>query len=407
MQRRSVTLRFRFFSIFIVTLLSSTICIQADTQDGRLPPDGAVPSSELKQEKWPGPRSALLCRVRNEPPFLSFDFRFLTGFIAEIPVHEIRSPFNRFFLRVSINPIWPKTAKEIHFNRRFRVNIPDNQDHRGSMRFSGSFAMGEGIYDVLWHLQDDAGRFCETRWRIDARRSGKDRDIDLTLAPGEIAPSLVYLFREESPTPPDQTGRMLRVKLLVSMDVRGSRRVTVPLARYAPVVSILRMMTRHSELAEFSVVAFSLDDQQILFEQGYEKTIDFPALGKTLEQLTPGTVAFKELGKKQEQIFFARLLRQTILNDAAADAFVFVGWDLNFGKKIDRRVLDELRQNTTPVFHLYPATRADWRGLLGNSVKALGGKRYKVRRPRDLPVAIERMIANIATRPSCHTGQKD
>ncbi len=386
--------------------MNVTICIQAGTKDNHLSSDVALPSSQLKQEEWPAPEHPITCRVRSARPFLSFEFRFLAGFIAEIPAREIRAPVNRFFLRVSINPIRPKAAAEVHFNRSFRVTVPD-QDHRGSMRFRGSFAMGEGVYDVLWHLQDDFGRFCETRWRVDTRRSGKDRSIDLTLAPGEIAPSLVYLFRKETPTPPDQTGKMLRVKLLVNMDVRSGRRVTVPLARYAPVVSVLRMMTRHSELAEFSVVAFSLDDQQVLFEQAYEGTIDFPALGKTLERLTPGTVTFKELGKKKEQIFFEHLLMETILKDETADAFVFVGWDLNFGKRIDKKALGALRQNTTPVFHLYPANRADFRGLLGNSVKALGGKRYKVRRPRDLPVAIERMIAHIATHSSRHAEKDD
>ena len=350
------------------------------------------------------PTRPISCRVRGFPPFLGFEFRFLTGYFAEIPLREIRGPANRFLLRVAVNPVWPEAAEGVYFTRRFEV--PEIEESRsGAIQFSVSFATGEGVYDVMWHLQDGFGRFCSDRWTVEARRSKKDRDVEITLARGEVAPSLVYLFREETPVPPDPAGKMLRVKLLVSMDVRGRRRVTLPLWRYAPVLSIMRVMARHPALAEFSVVAFSLDDQQVLFEQDYGNVIDFPALGETLEELTPGTVTFHELGKKKEQEFFADLLERELGDDDESDAFIFIGWDLRIGKKVAKEALEGLKRSPTPVFYLNPAGRRSWRGLLGNAVKTLGGTRYKVRRPRDLPAAIEQMVEEISARSSRHTEQ--
>ena len=406
-QQRSGMLRILGFYLGALLLATSNpmACGQAVAQGGH-PLFLTFPDSfEWEQEQWPTPSREISCRVRNFPPFLGFEFRFLTGYTAEIPLREIRGPANRFLLRVGVSPLWPEAAEEVYFSRRFEVD-EISEIRRGAIQFSGSFAAGEGIYDVMWHLQDGFGRFCATRWRVDARRSKKDRGIDLTLSPGEVAPSLVYLFREESLVPPDPVGKMLRVKLLVSMDVRGSHRISVPLWRYAPVLSILRVMARHPALAEFSVVAFSLDDQQVLFEQDHTKVIDFPGLGRTLEHLTPGTVAFNELGKNREQNFFVRLLEKALLGDNDSDAFIFVGWDLGIGKKVEKGILAELRPSQTPVFYLNPATPRSWRGLLGNAVKALGGTRYKVRHPRDLTDAIVRMLSEIPSRTSSGIRQK-
>ena len=317
----------------------------------------------------------------------------------EIPLREIRGPANRFLLRFAVTPVRPESGDRLNYSRRFETE-EIGERRRGAIQFSGSFAAGEGLYDVKWLLQDGFGRFCSARWSVEAKRSKKDRGVRLTLSPGEVAPSLVYLFRKESPVPPDPQGKMLRVKLLVSMDVRERRLVTTPLWRFAPVLSILRLMARHPALAEFSVVAFSLDDQQVLFEQDYGSVIDFPGLGETIEQLTPGTVTFQQLGKKKEQEFLARLLAKELGGDKDSDAFIFVGWDLRLGKKVTREALDAFRPDPAPVFYLSPATRGGWRGLLGNVVKALGGTRFQVRRPRDLPAAIERMVAEIPVRSS-------
>ena len=407
MQSRSRIPPTSYFEFVFLTLLGLTALSPLAAQD-RTGQSALFPADdntfEWEQERWPLPTRPISCRVRGFPPFLGFEFRFLSGYIAEIPLREIRGPANRFLLRVAVNPVWPEAAEGVYFSRRFELEeIP--QKRSGAIQFSGSFAAGEGVYDVMWRLQDGFGRFCTARWTVEARRSKRDRDVELTLAPGEVAPSLVYLFREETAIPPDPAGKMLRVKLLVSMDVRGRRRVTVPLWRYAPVLSILRVMARHPALAEFAVVAFSLDDQQVLFEQDYADVIDFPSLGEALDQLTPGTVTFQQLGKKKEQKFLAGLLEKELGEDEESDAFIFVGWDLRIGKKVEREALEGLKRGPAPVFYLNPAMRRNWRGLLGNAVKTLGGTRYKVRRPGDLPAAIERMVAEIPARSPRHREQ--
>ena len=60
---------------------------------------------------------------------------------------------------------------------------------------SGSFVVGEGEYDVLWQMYDSLGAYCELRWSINAKRKRGERDLKLSIEPGEVGESRVYIFR--------------------------------------------------------------------------------------------------------------------------------------------------------------------------------------------------------------------
>ena len=180
MQGRSripLTPRFGFYLLAMLSLAASPVAGQETSDDSLFPTGGD--EFEWEEERWPAPTRPISCRVRNFPPFLGFEFRFLTGYLAEIALREIRGPANRFLLRVAVNPVWPEAAEGVYFSRRFEVK-EIAQDRRGAIQFSGSFAAGEGVYDVMWHLQDGFGRFCTARWTVEERplEKGSRRCID-------------------------------------------------------------------------------------------------------------------------------------------------------------------------------------------------------------------------------------
>ena len=337
------------------------------------------------------------CKARAFKPFLGFEFRFLSGYFIEIPIRDLAGPPNEVVISVTVRPVSVEGSEAVSFDREFRTRALPAR--RGTVEMSGSLALGEGKYDVQWQLRDRFGRFCSKSWTIEAKLSKKDRGVPLVLGRGEVAPSVVFLFRDEKSVRGGPADKKLRIKLLVSMDVRRRRQVTMRLWQYSRLVAILRSLSRNPSLVAFSLVAFSLEDQQILYQQDYSDSIDFPALGEGLGGLTPATVTFEQLGKTKEQEFLGNLLSEEVGGDKEADAYVFVGSDIRIGKKIPKETLAPLTNPGAPVFYLN-STRHPWRGMLGNAVKTLKGTEYKIRQPREVSNAVEKMVGSIRPRRS-------
>ena len=337
------------------------------------------------------------CRARAFKPFLGFEFRFLSGYLIAIPQRDLAGPANELLISVTVRPVSVEGREPVSLNREFQTRaLPDR---RGVFELSGSLALGEGKYDIQWQLRDRFGRFCSQSWTVEAKLSRKDRGVPLILGPGAVAPSVVFLFREELSVRGGPADKKLRIKLLVSMDLRRRRQVTIRLWQYSRLVAILRSLSRNPSLVEFSLVAFSLEEQQILYQQDYSDSINFPALGTGLRALTPVTVAFEQLGKTKEQEFLAKLLAEEVGGDKEADAYVFVGSDIRLGKKIPKETLAPLTNPGAPVFYLN-STRYPWRGMLGNAVKTLKGTEYKILQPRQVSNAVEKMVGSIQPRRS-------
>ena len=386
----------RFSAGIALAILPLHLSAGAQTDSAKKPSPDAVPP--FLAGPFPGELPApgeIRCRTRAFRPFLGFQFRFLAGYFIEIPVRDLAGPPNELVISVTVRPISVEGAEPVSFDREFQSQAIPNR--RGTIEMSGSLALGEGKYDIQWQLRDRFGRFCSESWTLEAKLKKKDRGVPLVLGPGEVAPSAVFLFRKEISVRGGPADKKLRVKLLVSMDVRRRRQVTIRLWQYSRLVAILRSLSRNPSLIEFSLVAFSLEDQQILYEQDYSDSINFPALGEGLGDLTPATVTFDQLGKTKEQEFLANLLAEEVGGDKTADAYVFVGSDMRFGKKVPKETLAPLANPGAPVFYLNP-TRYPWRGMLGNAVRTLQGTEYKIRQPREVANAVEKMVASISPR---------
>ena len=63
-------------------------------------------------------------------------------------------------------------------------------------------------------------------------------------------------------------------------------------------VSILRRIARQPEFGKFSLVAFNIQEQKVLYRQESEDSIDFPALGEALQSIKLGTVDTHRLQQK-------------------------------------------------------------------------------------------------------------
>ncbi len=360
-------------------------------------PDYAKTSRRTPAEELPD----LKCNVETAKPVLDYEFRFFAPYWVNIPLRRLSGGGRRLSVSAVIEPLSAEGAEPIVIDDGFVIGKPIPEKAHGSLEYSGAFALGEGRYQVTWRLEDEAGRSCELSWKLEAKRPRQYRDGDLTVEPGEAAPARLYLFRPEPRV--ESRGPGLRVKLLMNLDI-PTRRARVPLWRYAPMISGLRVMSRHPALGEFSLVAFSLEQQQVLYRQGFSKQIGFPALGEAIRSLNPATVDVKTLRKGTDLQFLDNLLAKELSDVEQVDAIIFLGADNRFGKRVSPETLERIRTKRIPVFH-FNSTLYVWRGAIGNAVRSLGGKEFKVHRPHELAKAVDQLVQEIlAQRPEQRSG---
>jgi hypothetical protein len=341
----------------------------------------------------------LRCRLNRREPVLDYEFRFYAPFWVDIPLRRLHGGGRRFSVTTVIDPVSVEGAEPIRIDDTFTLSKAVPEGMRGDFELSSAFALGEGRYEIGWRIEDEAGRSCELSWALEVKRSRRDRHVNLNVKPGEVAPARVYLFRPEPAVATSDMG--LRVKLLMNLDMPSRRRARVQLWRYAPMISGLRVMSRHPALAEFALAAFSLEEQKVLHRQEFSMRIDFPELGDAIESLTPGTVQVETLRQGSDLQFLDELLAEELSDIAQVDAIVFVGADDRFGKRVSAETLERLRATGVPVFH-FNSTVFLWRGAIGNAVKSLGGKEYKVRQPHELAKAVESLVADILAQRQQH-----
>ena len=87
------------------------------------------------------------------------------------------------------------------------------------------------------------------------------------------------LFREEPPVRRSPTDGSLNVKVMVNFAAQHASSATLRPLDTSALVSILRSISREPRICKFSIVAFNMTEQRVLYRQDNADQIDFPALG--------------------------------------------------------------------------------------------------------------------------------
>ena len=83
---------------------------------------------------------------------------------------------------------------------------------------------------------------------------------------------------------------------MVNFAPQDSRSATLQPLDTNALLSILRNIARDPRIAKFSIVAFNMQEQRVLYRQEEASQIDFPALGKALDIAEPGHGGSEEAG---------------------------------------------------------------------------------------------------------------
>ena len=344
------------------------------------------------------PRKDLPCSVVNNKPVLGFDLRHHAGYEVSVPLKELAGSENllTILFRVSTED---HRDEPLYFTQRIRVPLIE-EDAKGDAYLLGTFDVGEGKYHVDWLMRDRAERVCSSYWDMEAALPPKDKEIGLVMAAGSIQPADREQFKEEPPVMRKQDEPPLNVKVLINFAPQNSRSATLQPLDTSALVSILRSIAREPRIGKFTVIAFNLQEQKVVYRAENAERIDFPALGESLSALNLGTVDLKRLSQKHgDTEFLTDLIRREITSAGdTTDAVVFAGPKAMLEENVPQESLKEIGSLNYPVFYmnynLYPQA-VPWNDSIGKAVKFLKGYEYTISRPRDLWFAVSEMVSRI------------
>ncbi len=342
-------------------------------------------------------RKDLACTVTPVKPQLGFDLRFHTGYEVTIPLKELAGAENTLSIIFRVEPADRKNQYSYFVQR---IHVPAIEENpKGDAFLQGSLQVGEGDYHIDWLMRDRSERVCSSYWDAQAELAPKDRQMALSIEPNAIRREEGEQFKEEPPIQriPEQR---LNVKVLMNFAPQNALSATLQPLDTAALVWILRSIAREPRIGKFSVVAFNMQEQRVIYRQEDADRIDFPALGDALKSLNLGTVDLKRLGEKHgDTDFLGDLIEKEVGTEKDhPDAVIFASPKVMLDANVPQDSLKQVGNVEFPVFYMnynLNPQAVPWKDAISRAVRAFRGTEYTISKPRDLWFAVSEMVSRI------------
>ena len=349
-------------------------------------------------------RKDLPCSVTPAKPALGFDLKFHSGYDVSVPLKELAGTDNLLTVLFRVTPDGNKN-EPAYFSQKIRVPSLD-EDARGDASLQGYFDVGEGAYHVDLLMRDRAERICSTFWDHEAALVGKDKTISIVMPPGSVSQATGEDFKDEAPVQ-RSVDAPVNIKLLVNFAPQNPHSNALRQADTAALVSILRNLSRHPNIVKFSLTAFNMQEQRIIYRQDGADKIDFPALGKAVNGVSLGTVTIKQLGQKHGDADFLAELIRTELGSTGdrPDAVVFAGPKVMLDSNPSKDSITPATEIQFPVFYMnynLNPQAVPWQDAIGRVVKLFHGTEYTITRPRELWNSVSEMVSRVVKLKQAH-----
>ena len=374
-------------------------CASALAQNTIQPASGAIHifNTDMAVLETQEVRKDIACTVTPDKPILGFDLRFHAGYEVNVPLRDLAGGENQLTILFRVTPDNRKDEPK-YFVQHIRVpSIED--DAKGEANLGGAIELGEGTYHVDWLMRDRGERVCSFYWDMDATLAPKDKQIELAIAAGSIQAVNLEQFTDEPPIERAHPGQPLNIKVLVNFAPQNSEAAALRPVDTLALVSILRRIAREPQFGKFSIVAFNMQEQRVLYRQKSGDKIDFPALGDAIHSIKLGTVDLKRLSQKHgDTEFLTDLIKKEMSTEDRPDALVFAGPKVMLDEAVPQETLKPLADVDYPVFYmnyaLNPAA-VPWRDSISRAIRVFKGTEYTISRPRDLWFAMTEMVGRI------------
>ena len=341
-------------------------------------------------------RKDLPCSVTPTKPILGFDLKFHSGYDVSVPLRDLAGSDNLLtvLFRVTTDAHKDEPA---YFSQKIRVPSLE-EDARGDAYLQGFFDLGEGAYHVDLLMRDRAERVCSFYWDHEASLTGKDKSIGMMIPAGSVSQAEGEDFKNETPIE-RSSDSPVSIKLLVNFAPQNPHSNALRPADTAALVSILRNLSRQPNIGKFSLTAFNMQEQRVIYRQEGSDKIDFPALGKAVNGVTLGTVNIKQLGQKHgDADFLAELIRSELGGTEHPDAVVFAGPKVMLDSNPSKDALTPESDVQFPVFYMnynLNPSAVPWQDAIGRAVKMFHGTEYTITRPRELWNSVTEMVNRV------------
>jgi hypothetical protein len=341
-------------------------------------------------------RKDLACSVEPVKPVLGFDLRFHGGYDINLPLRDVAGNENLLSVLVRVTPDSRKD-NPAYFVQRINVpKLPD--DAKGEAVLGGLFDLGEGKYHIDLLMKDRSERVCSFYWDAEAALADRDKEIRPDIAAGAVERAEYEQFNEEPPV--ERTSdKPLNIKILVNFAPQNSSLSSLRPIDTLALVTVLRRLSREPQFGKFSVVAFNVQEQRVLYRQSSAERIDFPALGRAIQGVEPGKVDLKQLSQKHGEVsFLSDLIKKEIAN-GHPDALIFVGPKVLLDDSVPEEDLKPLASDVTyPVFYMnynLNPQAVPWKDAIGKAIRNFRGTEFSISRPRDLWFAVSEVVSRI------------
>lgn len=352
--------------------------------------DAAVLDTEETKKDLP-------CNVSPVKPILGFDLRFHSGYDINIPLKELAGPGDTLTIIFRVSSSKAKDAP-LYFSQKYAVPEID-EEAKGDAYLEGEFDVGEGDYHVDWMMRDRQERVCSSNWDINAVLTGRDQGMKLPISHDSIQASDEEFFKQEPPVVRLDAKDPVKVKILINFAPQQSFAAAMQPIDTSALVSILRNISREPRIRKFSIVAFNMNEQRVVYRQEDSDQIDFPELGKAVSSVKFGLVDYRKLSDPHSETAFLSSLIDEELGHNNADAVIFTGPKVMLDEPLPLDNMKELSSVSYPVFYLnynLNPVQNPWRDAIGSVVKRVRGWEYTISRPRDLWTSWSEVVNHIA-----------
>ncbi len=379
--------------------LSVAVALIAVPLSGQVPMASSSPrlvGSDMAVLESGENRKDLPCSVHPSKPLLGFDLRFHSGYDVTLPMRELAGTENLLSILFRVAPADHKDDY-MYFTQRIRVPMVAD-DAKGDAFLQGFFDLGEGNYHVDLLMHDRAERVCSFSWDTEAALPAKEKQIQMELTAGNIAGTEGDQFKADGEI--QRVGDPVNVKILMNFAPQNPNARAMRPVDTTALVSILRQIDRHPNIGKLSLIAFNMQEQRIIYRQDGAARIDFPALGKAVNDVKLGTVTVEQLARKNSEAeFLVDLIKAELATEQKPDAAVFAGPKVMLENNPSKESLQEpVSEVNFPIFYmnynLYPQ-QVPWTDAIGRAVKLFKGTEYTISRPRDLWNSVTEMISRI------------
>jgi hypothetical protein len=265
-----------------------------------------------------GALQPLRCDIHPVQPSLNFQFRFGTGYVISMPLNQYRGSGHRLQVLARVTP----DGREAAYLSQ-TAKLPDVPDTKLDGEFRGGFVVGEGEYDVALLVQDEAGRGCQSKWHIRAKRNGAERELRQMTPAGAVQELSDEMPATEGNSADFRIGRLTVLLHAAPLTPGHSTLDSTDVERLAgSLQSLLEQMSPQS----VRVVVFNLEQGREMLRKESVTSAELPEIAEALNGAQMSKVDYQTLKNPTRSVDLIRqLLQKELQATVPPDAVIVLG----------------------------------------------------------------------------------